>query len=401
MKKLIIFLAIITFPVALKAQKLVVSDLLRARTFIENGKYGLAIQICDEALVSGSDYRYLLLRAEAFLGSGEVKNALSDFAGANQIVPFSGDYGLATGYALSGKSDLAVVCLERHLRSPFKKSERDILLDPVFMSIETSDSWKSLWKIDWYTQLEKGLSEVEYMVKSGRLSEAREVEERLRSIYSDKAELFYLQGIVRMAEGNEKDAIIYFKRSIDEGFENINIWSKYIDCLMASGNFSTAASTAIDAISSFPDESSFLIKRAKALRLMGDRGEAVKMIDLFLDIFSDNEEAIMLAGQVSYEIKAYPASLKYFSRNIANHPGNPDYFTERAKVYYAAGSWEFAVSDYSMALDLYPTNGETWYLKGVSLLKMGREKEGCRDLKMALKYGFKKASAEISRNCIK
>ncbi len=394
-------MAIITLSVTLRAQNYTGGDFLRARTSIENGKYGLAIQICNEALASGSDYRYLLLRAEAFLGSGEVKNALSDFAGANQIVPFSGDYGMATCYSVTGNSDLAVACLERHLQSPFKKSERDILLDPAFNNIETSDPWKRLWKKNWYTQLEKGLSEVEYLVENGRLSEAREVEERLRSVYSDKPGLYYIQGIVRMAEGNEKDAIFFFKRSIDEGFNSIDLWSDYIDCLMTSGNFSSAAVTAIDAISSFPEEPSLLIRRAEALRLMGDRSKAVETIDYFLDIFPDDEEAIKLAGQVSYEIKAYPESLRYFSRNIANHPGNPECFNERARVYYATGSWEFAVSDYSMSLDLDPVNGEIWYLKGLTLLKMGRNREGCRDLKMALKYGFKKASAEISRNCIK
>lgn len=401
MKKAIFFLTVIILPVALLAQNFAVSNFLRARASIENGKYNLAIQICNEALASTGDYRYLLLRAEAFLETGDTKSALADFSGANQIVSSSGDYGLATSYALSGMSDLAVACLERHLKSSFKKSEKEILLDPVFINIETSDAWKNLWKTDWYTQIEKGLSEVEYLVESRRLSEAGEVEEGLRSLYSDKPELLYIQGIIRMAEGNRKEALSYFRRSIDKGLNSFNVWSDYIDCLMDRGDFSAAVSVAADAILTFPEEPVFLFSRVVALRLSGDEGEALKGIKLFLGVFPDDEEAILLAGQISYDIRAFPESLKYLSRNIANNPGNPNYFNERARVYSATGSWEFAVSDYSMALDLDPTNGETWYLKGISLMKIGKERDGCRDLKMALKYGFKKASAEISKNCIR
>ena len=79
MKKLILFVAIISLPFVILAQNYDPHDLLRVRASIDNGKHDQAIQICNEFLAKSSDYRFLLTRAEAFIGSGELKNAVSDF----------------------------------------------------------------------------------------------------------------------------------------------------------------------------------------------------------------------------------------------------------------------------------------------------------------------------------
>ena len=77
---------------------------------------------------------------------------------------------------------------------------------------------------------------------------------------------------------------------------------------------------------------------------------------------------------------------------------NLDSFDES---YINTSTWEFAISDYSMALDLDPRNAEVYFNKGFALLKTGNRDDACRDYRMALKYGNKKASAEINKNCIR
>ncbi|MFP4489389.1 MAG: tetratricopeptide repeat protein, partial [Bacteroidales bacterium] len=70
-------------------------------------------------------------------------------------------------------------------------------------------------------------------------------------------------------------------------------------------------------------------------------------------------------------------------------------------VYMKIKSWEAAVYDYSMALDLWPRDGDAYYNKGLALFNMGKKEEACYDFRMALRYGNKKASAMISKHCIR
>ena len=82
-------------------------------------------------------------------------------------LPSSGEYGLARIYALKGDAATAVYHLESCLKSPFRKSEKDILLDPAFSIIENRPEWRQFWKKDWFGNLEKGLAEIEYDVSTG------------------------------------------------------------------------------------------------------------------------------------------------------------------------------------------------------------------------------------------
>ena len=64
-------------------------------------------------------------------------------------------------------------------------------------------------------------------------------------------------------------------------------------------------------------------------------------------------------------------------------------------------SWNWAVKDYSMSLDLQPENPEVWLNNGIALLNSGDIGDACHDFRKAFSMGNKKATELISRNCIK
>ena len=51
----------------------------------------------------------------------------------------------------------ALYHLEINLNSPFKKPEKEILLDPAFSTLENRQEWRQFWKKEWYSILEKGI----------------------------------------------------------------------------------------------------------------------------------------------------------------------------------------------------------------------------------------------------
>ena len=99
---------------------------------------------------------------QQILLKGNYSEAINDYNEANRLIPFSGEYGLARIYALKGDAKTSLYHLEQNLSSSFRKSEKDIMLDPAFGSIENTPEWRQFWKKEWYTEIEKGISEIEY-----------------------------------------------------------------------------------------------------------------------------------------------------------------------------------------------------------------------------------------------
>jgi len=59
-----------------------------------------------------------------------------------------------------------------NLLSRYRKSEKEVLLDPAFTTIEYTPEWRQFWKKEWFTALETGISELEYYIAAGKKREA-------------------------------------------------------------------------------------------------------------------------------------------------------------------------------------------------------------------------------------
>ena len=132
-----------------------------------------------------NEYRLYTERAEVYIYTGDYSKAISDFNEANKIAPLFAEYGLSRIYALKGDAKTALYHLEMNLNSPFKRSEKEILLDPAFATVENSPEWRQFWKKEWYSAMEKGISEIEYYVSTGKIEESRIILSELNTKLSD------------------------------------------------------------------------------------------------------------------------------------------------------------------------------------------------------------------------
>lgn len=376
------------------------NDLFVAKSLIDRGFYGAAIEVIGNSPGLESDFRYSLLEGDALFCSGDYNKAISSYNNANALRAGSGELGLARVYAVLNNKVSSLYHLEQHLRSTFRLPQRDILTDSSLKTLEGSREWNALWKKEWYTQLEVGVAEVEYLVGRNRIDEASESAGSFASLYSDRPEVDYIRGILAIRKGSAADASRYFRQSLDKDGNVARVWEMYIESLAATGDYFSAANAASEAISVFPERLSLYILKVDNLRRAGDRESAMKDIITLVKYYPENEEVTRLAGIIAYETRNYSQALKYLSDNIERYPGVADHYNSRGDVYLVTKTWEFAIKDYSMALDLDPFNGDTYYKKASALIESGNVKDACHDLKMALKLGNRKASALISKLCI-
>jgi tetratricopeptide (TPR) repeat protein len=332
---------------------------------------------------------------------GDYSQAINDFNSANKIEPLSGEYGLARIYGMKGDAATAAYHLELCMRSSYKKSEKEILLDPSFSLIENRPEWRQFWKKEWYGALEKGMSEIEYYISTGNIGDARNILSGLSGSYPGNNNTIYAGALISFAEARYAETVKSVSVLLAEDPVNVNYLRLLAKVQEASGNHAGACSTYGKLLDLNIPDPELLILRAECYRKTGETGRALDDITRYLDLYPGNKKALSLAGRVESAAGDNIRALAYFSENLKLHPNDAECYIDRANSYFVSKSWNWAIQDYSMSLDLQPGNPDVWLNKGIALLNSGKTYDACYDFRKSFSLGNKKATEYLSRHCIK
>jgi len=400
MKNIILASALIVFAGIASGQK-TVDQLMKARAFAESGQYNNAIGVLSAAIGSSEESSLLMERAEAYIYTGDLSAALNDLNSANRITPGLGEYGLARVYAMRRDVSTSLYHLERHLTSAFKKSERVILLDPAFSNIENRPEWRQFWRREWYTGYERQMAEIEYYSSRGNTDQARTILRSLTADYPGNSENLYAAALVDISAGNLSGAAkslaeLTAKHPSEERYLRL-----YAHTQEDMRNPSGASVTYTRLISMNIPDAGLYLSRAECYRKTGEFSKARADAASYLGFYNDSKKGLSLAGRIESDAGDNLRALEYFSRNVILHPNDQQCYVDRANTYFLSRSWDRAINDYAMSLDLMPDNPEAWLNKGISLLNSGRRDDACLDFRRAFRLGEKRATEYISRNCIR
>ena len=378
-----------------------VEAILKARALIEAGKPDQAINLLSGAIKGAGDSRLYAERAEAYILKGDYSSAISDFNEANRISPLSGEYGLSRIYALKGDAATALYHLEMNLNSPFKKGEKEILLDPAFGTIENRPEWRQFWKKEWYSTTERSISEIEYYISAGKPDESKSVLTELKKSHDSNDDILYAEALINLSSGNYSQVIKAMSGMITSNPGSEKYLRLLAKAQTGASDPAGASSTYSQLLSSGVVDAGLFILRADCYRKTGENDKALADIDKYLEIYPENRASLSLAGKVEAISGDNLKALEYFSKNLKLHPNDPECYIDRANSYFASKTWDLAIKDYSMSLDLKPGNSDTWLNKGISLLNSGKVEDACHDFRISFRLGNKRVTDYISRNCIK
>lgn len=375
--------------------------LLQAKAFSRAGNPEASVQVLTEAIAGQQDYRLFLERAEANIVSGKYSEAIADYNAANSLAPLSGEYGLAKVYAIRGDAATSVYHLELSMKSDYRRSEKEIMLNPVFERIENRSEWRQFWRKNWYTIAEERLSEIEYYSSAGRIEEASASLNELVKLYPDEEITQYAEALVNMSAGRFTSAVRILSDLLSADQAN----EKYLRTLgraqEALGNHAGASMTYSKLISLDVADPDLFLKRAEAFNKTGENNRATADLDRYLALFPGEKDALSLAGRISAAAGDNLRALGYFTENLKNNPNDPQCYIDRANTYLSARSWDWAVLDYAMALDLDPGNSDTWLNKGIALLNAGKTEDACHDFRKSFSMGNRRAVEYLGKHCIK
>jgi tetratricopeptide (TPR) repeat protein len=400
MKKFLILVCLVLSAGTVFGQK-PVEYILKAKAFTEGGQPDRAISLLSEAMIDLNDYKLYIQRAESKIIIGDYSGAIADYNESNRMTSFSGEYGLARIYSLKSDPATALYHLELNLGSVFRKGEKEIFLDPAFGAIENRQEWRQFWKKDHYSTLEKGISEIEYYVSNGKLSNAADILTHLRGSNPGADEIYYGEAMLNLSSGKYSEAINSITVLLNKDQENEKYLRILAEAQVKVSNHSGASVTFGRLLDSGVADAGLLLRRAECYIKNGEITKAMSDIDAFLEMYPSDKYAIRMAGKVANASGDNIRALEYYSKNLKLHPNDPECYADRANAYLMSKSWDLALNDYAMALDLNPADSEVWLNKGIALLNTGKVKDACHDFRKAMSLGNKKASGYISKNCIK
>lgn len=373
---------------------------MKAKALAEAGSTGDAINVLDKAIELNPSSRLFVQKAELSLAIKDLSGAIKSFNQANSIEEHSGDFGLAKVYALKGDASTSLYHLGMHLGSGYKKSERDIMLEPSFGIIENRPEWRQFWKKEWYNSAERNLAEIESLTSAKKVEDSKLVLSEMRRNYPENEGTIYCEALVNVASGKYNEAVAGIFKLTASDPDN----EKYLR-LLAKGqegqsNYAGASETYSKIFNLGVADARILLSRAECYRKTRETEKALGDIDRFLELYPEDKSALSLAGKVEAESGDNLKALEYFSKNLKLHPNDADCYLDRANSYFASKSWDWAEGDYSMSLDLKPDNSDAWLNKGIALLSTGNIKDACHDFKRSYSLGNQRASSYLSKNCI-
>ncbi len=401
MNKVIQIFIVLLFSGTISGQQ-TLDYILKAKRYLNEGKPDIAIDLINSALAGKqSDNNLYILRAEAKSLKGDYTGAISDLNVANSLTPSSGEYGLARIYALKGDGATAVYHLEMNLKSEFRKSEKEIVLDPYMSLISNKPEWRQFWRKDWYSVYENRIGEIEYYVSKGKIEDAKSLLSELKSNYKSDNEVLYAEALISYYSGIKSDAINIISQLMSLDPDNVKYLRLLAKAQTGNGNYTGASDIYTKLIELEVADADLLLSRAECYRKYGESGKAFSDLERYLDIYPANKTALSMAGKIQAASGDNLKALDYFSKNIKLHPEDSECFIDRANSYFVSKSWNHAIDDYSMALDLKPDNSEIWLNKGIALINLRREVDACHDFRLSLGLGNKRAPEFISKYCIK
>jgi tetratricopeptide (TPR) repeat protein len=378
-----------------------VDYLLKAKALRESGKPDQAIILLNSAIDGTKSSRSYAERAEANILKGDYSAAIADYNEANKLTAGSGEYGLARIYALKGDAATALYHLGINLGSAEKRSEKEVLLDPAFASIDNKPEWRQFWKKDWYTQTEKSISEIEYYLSAGKIDQSKEVLADLKKNNESDTDITYAESLIHLASGNFSEVMKTVPALITSDPGNEKYLRLLAKAQTGAADPAGASSTYSQLLDAGVADSGLLLLRADCYQKTGETDKALNDIKRYLDIYPDNSAALSLAGKVEAKSGDNLRAIQYFSENLKLHPNDPQCYIDRANSYFVSRSWDMAINDYSMSLDLRPGDSDAWLNKGIALLNSGKVDDACHDFRRSFSLGNKRVTDYISRNCIK
>jgi len=337
----------------------------------------------------------LLKRGIAYYRLGNFPAALKDLKHAAEKEETEALLWLARLHSVTGDTHAALTFLSEYVKKSNGLDFHLVRKDSLFRSYHGSDQWFNIWQDENLTEEARVIDQARKFSIAGKREDAilllqssnlntPAVRTASSELYAEKGEIQFAVNELNKGLGMNPGNSALLKQK-----------SKY---LLKLGDSRTAFGILSQLVQSDPSDFSLHLLVANAALQSGILDAAQQHIQIYLK-YTDEEEAVLIAGKIDLEAGNYMNSIRYFNRLLERDSSNATYFKARGMAYYQTNTFSQAAYDLSMSLDLVPYDGESNYYLGLTQSKLGNKKAACYYMNRAKKYGDKRAHIYLIENC--
>ncbi|MDY6801450.1 MAG: hypothetical protein SVU94_09520 [Bacteroidota bacterium] len=276
--------------------------------------------------------------------------------------------------------------LLKNLQSNDKILLFDLFHDKAYEKMVNTSFLDSILKTNLYSATEKQIYRAEQLFAEENLTEALFLVQEIISRNNNLHQAFYLHSKISKSLNDNKKALETINKAIaitkipgDYFYHRAKLFDEMDDDESALADIEKA-------IYKKPYQVNFYLLKAKLLLEVGRYKESVSLIDDLLPLMPQNTSLLIIKAKSLYHDNKMLEALATINESFKQNPLKEQYEL-RGDIYSATGTWEYAVSDYSMYLDINPFNGDIYAKKGYARLKTGDKEGACYDWEKGKRYG--------------
>lgn len=306
---------------------------------------------------------------------------------------------IARIYANKKDWDNTNIWLIKHLKSEYKLNPGLLKTDKFFTEFSATKQWQEIWMKDWYTDLDDGISEIQYLAYKKKFVDALDASDEILQDKKDCYKVYFERARIYKKLDDIGNEVYSLKNAVKYAPDNAKYSFEYAKALMRQGKYKKAIqefnkTTELDKY--YPRLDYFM---ALSYFRYTKYEEAEKYITRYRKIMPNNDEAIWLAGHTFKEKGDYEKAIEVFNVGIKNGKQIAGFYIGKGESLYKIQKYGEAINSYTMALDLEPRNGSIYYMRGMCYIDYDNKTAACRDWQKASKLGHYKSDDMISVNC--
>ncbi len=386
------------FPVLLFSQKFKVEEIKPFIDF-ENEKYSIVIESLDNLIKNNPKPEFYKLLAETYYKLEDYENALALCDKLDKLKPNYASCLRLRIYLEKGDKNRLKEVLNKNLNSFYKIPLYEILRSEEFALLSNYDLDNYVLSSGYYSQTEKQLYQVERLIYEKNNKQALFITDEIIARNWNVSDAHYFKSLILLIEKDIQGA----KREINLAISLKKSEPKYyiqrISVFNELHNYELALSDMNRLIRLNPYEIDHYIQKADLLFKTEYYDEAQKLSASILEVKPNNPDVLYLNSKAYFRNKDYHTALKQINRAF-EHKSNKEFFELRGDIYFATDTYQYAVQDYSMFLDIYPRSGDVYNKKGMARYNLGDKKGACYDWERGKRYGSYEAVENFELYCL-
>jgi tetratricopeptide (TPR) repeat protein len=385
MHRLFLFIGLLCFVYLSQAQPIKTSELYPF-VQLQQGNFQEVLAYFDTHHENHYKLDFLLAQTEAAYQLGLYEKALAWCQEIEKIKVNASTRYQVKIYLKRNDYSNAQKLLLKNLQSTDKISLFDLFHDKAYEKIDNTSFLDSILKTNLYSATEKQMYRAEQLFAEENFTEALFLVQEIISRNNNLHQAFYLHSKISKSLNDYKKAL----ETINKAIEITKIPGEYFyhraKLYDEMDDNESALADIEKAIYKKPYQVNFYLLKAKLLFEVGRYSESIALVDDLLLLMPQNTSLLISKAKSLYHDNKLLEALATINKSFEQKQLKEQYEL-RGDIYSATGTWEYAVSDYAMYLDIDPFNGDIYAKKGFARLKTGDKEGACYDWEKGKRYG--------------